>query len=115
MAQFSEDSIFAYTTFHETISISGIGVWELKLDRTPYIEEGTMDDMTPEFIPTYENENVEAFARIWTGFDWRPRGNFTQKSSTNFPRESRLLSTGKQCKNQHFPPKTEKHTYICDF
>lgn len=60
----------------EIMQLFSIGLWELRLDGTPKIEDGTMHDMSPEFIATYENEHVETFARIWTGFDRETyRGN----------------------------------------
>jgi uncharacterized protein (DUF1501 family)/uncharacterized protein (DUF1800 family) len=54
----------------EIMQLFTIGLWELEVDGT---ETRGIDG---ERIHTYTNDDVVAFARIWTGFDRRPfRGN----------------------------------------
>lgn len=54
-----------------------IGLWQLNEDGTLVI-----DSLTGKPIPTYTNENIESFARVWTGFERRAvRGNYEESRS----------------------------------
>ena len=51
-----------------------IGLWELNLDGTRKIDSEGQD------IPTYTQDDVDTFARAWTGFDLPPaRSNIERK------------------------------------
>lgn len=53
------------------LQLFSIGLWELNSDGTPKI-----DPSTGQYINAYTNEDIMAFARVWTGWDLQPnRGN----------------------------------------
>lgn len=53
------------------MQLFSIGLWQLNEDGTPKI-----DPNTNQYINTYSNDDIMAFARVWTGFGLQPaRGN----------------------------------------
>jgi hypothetical protein len=55
----------------EIMQLFTIGLWELEVDGTR-----KLDSVTGEPIPTYSNDDVATFAKVWTGFDYQVfRGN----------------------------------------
>lgn len=58
----------------EIMQLFSIGLWKLDLDGTMILDK----DGNP--IPTYTNDDIVDFARLWTGFDLQqPRSNTEQK------------------------------------
>ena len=51
----------------ELMQLFSIGLWQLHPDGTPKI-----DPSTNQYINTYSNDDIMAFARVWTGWDLQP-------------------------------------------
>jgi cullin-associated NEDD8-dissociated protein 1 len=50
----------------EVMQLFSIGLWKTHADGTPIRDENG------EPLPTYDNDDVATFARVWTGFDKQP-------------------------------------------
>jgi cullin-associated NEDD8-dissociated protein 1 len=62
----------------EVMQLFTIGLWQLNPDGTR--KTTTAADQQGAPIPTYSNEDITAFARVWTGFDFQPsRANMEAK------------------------------------
>ena len=68
----------------EIMQLFTIGLWKLNPDgtRKTAAAGGGGSDGAP--LPTYSNEDITAFARVWTGFDFQPsRANMEAKEGLN--------------------------------
>lgn len=76
----------------ELMQLFTIGLYELNPDGTRKVIDG-------EFIPTYDNEDITEFSKIFTGLTWADRTNFGQ----NAARDTSYTLTMQMWNDEHEP------------
>jgi uncharacterized protein (DUF1800 family) len=77
----------------ELMQLFTIGLYELNNDGTRKV------DTNGEFIPTYDNDDITEFSKIFTGLTWADRTNFGQGS----PRDTSYTLSMQMWNDEHEP------------
>jgi hypothetical protein len=93
----------------EMMQLFTIGLTKLHPDGTQ-----VFDNITGESIPTYDNDDIMSFARIWTGFDYQPPRSNVESYLFNSGRNPFDPMQIKPAWRDHFPKTKLDSGYIGD-
>ena len=89
----------------ELMQLFTIGLWELHTDGTPQL------DAANETMQTYDAEEIQSFAKVWTGFERQPaRGNLEYRTSANYIDPMRIIPS----RRDHLPKMDLHHGHLGD-